>query len=113
MSYFSPRIYNIQNLNKDDRSEVAFWRQLIRDAAEEARSDPEDGGLIDRMRAEIRNQALDDFLEEADRQIACLIVSRIDGYGDSIDIPERAEICSMGGLGEWDEAQCECQDGGE
>lgn len=110
MSYFNPRIYNIQNLKKQDRMEVSYWRNIVREAAERSKADMDEchcHDTLEKIRAEIGIQAIDEFLESFDIQVAEIIVGLIDGYGDEIEVMERPEIQSKGGLEEWDEKQDE------
>lgn len=109
MSYFDPKIYNIQNLKKEDQKEINFWRELVHNEAENFIFDAEisrktENDTLKKIHAEITDQIMTDFLKNFEYKVVDVIVSMIDGYSDDVKVIERPKIQSPGGLEEWDEA---------
>jgi len=96
VSYFNPKIYNRENLKKDDVFMLDSWQELINNTIDNAVNNQEiegDLGLGDTLN-NIKNEIIKNFCESLKTdfgyRLQDVVVSLIDGYGE--DVEEREEF---------------------
>lgn len=90
MSYFDPKIYNLENLKEKDRKELEFWCDTclgIVSSANPFMSDEDESDTLSKIRHEVIDEFCNDLFGEIASKFHDITVSIIDNYPEE-DIPK-------------------------
>lgn len=87
MSYYNPKIYNYSNLHEEDKNAVWIIKNCFIDTLNGiSETELENCTTIEKMEAEIRNEAIEDAKDLLKGQLIDFIVSIIDSYDENEEI---------------------------
>lgn len=90
MSYFDPKIYNLENLKEKDRKELEFWCDTCIDIVYKTNlfiGEEDKSNTLDKIRHEVVDEFCNDLFDEIASKFHNITVSTIDNYPEE-DIPE-------------------------
>lgn len=90
MSYFNPKIYNYSNLHKEDKNKVWIIKNFFIETLDGLlETELEDCTTIQKMEAEIRNEAIEDAKELLKGELIEYMVSLIDSYFENEEVNKK------------------------
>ena len=90
MSYFDPKIYNLENLKEKDRKELEFWCNTclgIVSSANPFMGEEDESNTLIKIKHEVIDEFCSDLFDEIASEFHDITVSIIDNYPEE-DIPE-------------------------
>lgn len=89
MSYYNPKIYNYSNLHEEDKKQVKLIKNVFIDTLDYSlSSDFEEETILEKMKTEIRAQAVEDAQQLLYDRLIEYIVCLIDSYEQDEPIDE-------------------------